>query len=75
MIGSPGVPIPVHRPRKYWVTTGSEAEERELRRIVFLEIDEAGSHVIPRGGLSPVGLAPVCPVPAGESTADAQQHN
>jgi len=40
-IGAPGVPIPVHRTSSYWVTTGSEAEDRELRRVVSLEIDEA----------------------------------
>src|SRR5215469_11242546 len=61
MIGSPGVPIPVHRTSKYWVTTGSDAEDRELRRIVSLEIDEASSQLIQRGGLSPKRLTPECP--------------
>ena len=35
MIGAPGVPIPVHRTSSHSVTTGSEAEDRELRRVVF----------------------------------------
>jgi len=30
MIGAPGVPNPVHRTSNYRVTTGSEAEDREL---------------------------------------------
>lgn len=46
MIGAPGVPIPIHRTSKYWVTTGSEAEDHELRRIVSLEIDEARSQSV-----------------------------
>jgi hypothetical protein len=40
MIGAPGVPIPGRETSKYSVTTGSEAEDRELRRIVSVEIDE-----------------------------------
>ena len=43
MIGPPGVPIPVHPTSKYWVTTGSEMEDSELRRIVSLEVNEASS--------------------------------
>jgi len=46
MIGPPGVPIPVHRASNHWVTTGSEAEDRDLRRIVSLEIDEASSQLV-----------------------------
>lgn len=46
MIGAPGVPIPIHRTSKYWLTTGSEAEDRELRRVVSLEIDEASSQLV-----------------------------
>ena len=58
MIGAPGVPIPVHRPSNYWVTTGSEAEDIELRRILGLEIDEAHSQLIRRGGYSRSVLTP-----------------
>ena len=61
MIGAPGVPIPVRRTSKYWMTTGSDAEDRELRRLVSLEIDEASSQMIQNGGLAPKGLAPECP--------------
>ncbi|MBV8050395.1 MAG: hypothetical protein JOZ80_04355 [Acidobacteriaceae bacterium] len=43
MVGSPGVPIPGRRLGKYSVTTGSETGDRELRRIVSLEIDESRS--------------------------------
>jgi hypothetical protein len=32
-----------HRTSNFWVTTGSEAEDREMRRIVSLEIDEDSS--------------------------------
>jgi hypothetical protein len=46
MIGPPGVPIPLHRTGKYRVTTGSEAEDRDLRRMVLLEIDEATSQLV-----------------------------
>jgi hypothetical protein len=60
MIGPPGVPIPVHRSSNYWVTTGSEAEDQELRRIVSLEIDEAGSHLIPTSEYSPSAANPEC---------------
>ena len=56
MIGPPGVPIPVHRTSNYWVTTGSEAEDRDLRRIVSLEIDEASSQLLPTGQYSPLAL-------------------
>ena len=56
MIGAPGVPIPVHRTSNYWVTTGSEAEDRELRRVLSLEIDEA----LPTSGYSPSASRPDC---------------
>jgi hypothetical protein len=56
MIGAPGVPIPVQRTSNYWVTTGSEVEDRELRRVVSLEIDEA----LPTSGYSPSALRPEC---------------
>jgi len=58
MIGAPGAPI--HRTTKYWVTTGSDAEDRELRQIVSLEIDEASSQLIPAGEYSPSTLKPDC---------------
>jgi hypothetical protein len=45
MIGAPGVPIPGRRTSKYWVTTGSAAEDLELRRIVSFEIDEASAQL------------------------------
>ena len=67
MIGPPGVPIPVHRNSNYWVTTGSEAEDRELRRIVSLEIDEAST-----GEYSPLALNPQCRTAGQEPTAKAQ---
>ena len=60
MIGPPGVPIPVHRTSNYWVTTGSEAEDRELRRIVSLEIDEASSQLDPTVEYLPSALNAEC---------------
>jgi hypothetical protein len=60
MVGAPGVPIPIHRTSKYWVTTGSEAEDRELRRMASLVIDEASSHLIRTGEYSPSTLKPNC---------------
>ena len=56
MIAAPGVPIPVHRTSNYWVTTGSEADDRELRRVVSLEIDEVTSRLLPTSGYSPSGF-------------------
>jgi hypothetical protein len=38
MIGSPGVPIPVQQTGNYWVTTGSEEEDRDLRGIVSVDM-------------------------------------
>lgn len=55
MLGAQGVPIPVHRTSKYWMTTGSDAEDRELRRLVLLEIDEASSQLLQRGELASKG--------------------
>jgi len=49
MIGAPGVPIPVHPTSNYWVTTGSEAEDSELRRVVSVEFDAATSQVATSG--------------------------
>jgi hypothetical protein len=60
MIGAPGVPIPGRRTSRYWVTTGSEAEDRELRRMASLVIDEASSHLIRTGEYSPSTLKPNC---------------
>lgn len=73
MIGAPGVPIPIHRTSKYWVTTGSRAEDRELQRLVSLEIDSASSQLILTGGNSPLALEIDC-LPAGhEQTVKAQR--
>lgn len=68
MIGAPGVPIPVHRSSNYWVTAGSEAEDLELRRIVGLEIDEAYSQLILKGGYFRSVSTPKCQI-AQELTA------
>lgn len=56
MIGAPGEPIPGRRASKYWVTTGSELNDRELRRTVSLEIAEASSQLIRTGGYFPSAL-------------------
>jgi hypothetical protein len=53
MIGAPGVPIPGDRISKYRVTTGSEAEDRELRQIVWFEIEESRSHMTRTAEYSP----------------------
>jgi hypothetical protein len=50
MIGPPGIPIPFHRTSKYWMTTGSDTGDRDLRRIVLVEIDEASSQLTRRDG-------------------------
>jgi len=52
MIGPPGVPIPGHRTSNYWVTKGSEAEDRDLRQIVSLETDNVSSQLILTGAYS-----------------------
>lgn len=72
MIGAPGVPIPVHQASSYWVTTGSEAEDRELRRAVSLEIDEATAELV-LSGFSPLALNPECQTTGHEPTAKAQR--
>jgi hypothetical protein len=72
MIGPPGVPIPVHQASNYWMTTGSEAEDRELRRIVSLEIDEANSQLIRAGEYSPLALNLGCRNAGEERTATDQ---
>ena len=51
MIGPQGVPTPVHRTSNYRVTTGSEAEDRDLRRIGSLEIDHASTHLVSASNL------------------------
>ena len=73
MIGAPGVPIPGRRTSNYWVTTGSEAEDHELHRIVPLEIDEASSQLIRTGGYSPSALKPDCRTAPQELTAKAER--
>jgi hypothetical protein len=73
MIGAPGVPIPGRRTSKNWVTTGSEAEDHELRRIVPLEIDEASSQLIRTGRYSPSALKPDCRTAPQELTAKAER--
>lgn len=73
MIGAPGVPIPGRRTSKYWVTTGSEAEDGELRRIVSLEIDAASSQLIRTGEYSPSALKPDCRTAPQELTAKAER--
>ena len=73
MIGARGVPIPGRRTSKYWVTTGSEAEDRELRRMVSLEIDEARSQLIRTGKCLPSALNPHCRTAPPELTADAKR--
>jgi len=60
MIGPLGVPVPVRRTSNYRVTTGSEVEDRELLRILMLEIDEARSQLLPTAGQSSTRLAPKC---------------
>lgn len=72
MIGAPGVPIPIHRTSNYWVTTGSQAEDRELQRLVSLEIDNASSQLM-TGGNSPLALKPDCLPAAHEQAVKAQR--
>lgn len=71
MIGLPGVPIPLHRTTNYRVTTGSEAKDRELRRMVSLEINEATSPLVPIDEDSPSALRPSFPTLAREPTTRA----
>jgi hypothetical protein len=72
-IGPPVVPIPVRRTSSYRVTTGSVAEDSELRRIVSLEIDEATSQLLPTSGDSASVLKPDCRTAAQQPTAVAQR--
>jgi hypothetical protein len=73
MIGAPGVPIPVHRPTNYWVTTGSEVGDRGLRRIVAVEIDEASSPSTRKDSKFASGLTSGCQTVAQEPTVKAQR--
>jgi hypothetical protein len=41
VMGNPGVPIPRNHVSTYWITTGSKAEDDELRGLVSLQLDEA----------------------------------
>ena len=72
MITPQGVRIPVHRTGKYWITTGSEVEDQELRRIVSLEIDEASSQLVSTGEYSPLALNVECPNAGQERTSKDQ---
>ena len=72
MIGSPGVPIPVHQTGNYWVTTGFEEEDRDLRGIVSAEIDEANSQLVRSGEYSPLALKLECRNASQEPAAKAQ---
>ena len=72
MIGQPGVPIPIHQTSNYWITTGSEADDRDLRRTVAVEIDEASSQLIRTGEYSPSPLTVECRNADQEQTAKSQ---
>ena len=72
MIGAPGVPIPAHRTSKYSVTTGSEAEDRELRRMVSLEIDESRSQLVSDGRIFAFSFKARLPNPAPGSNRAGQ---
>jgi hypothetical protein len=72
MIGASGVPIPGRRTSKYSVTTGSEVEDRELRRTVSLEIDESRSQVIRTTEYSRSALELDCRNADQKPTANAQ---
>jgi len=52
MIGGSGVKIPGRQISKYSMTTGSDAADRDLRRIVSLEIDESRSDLMQTGTYS-----------------------
>jgi hypothetical protein len=73
MIGRPGVPIPAGRSSKYWVTTGSEAGDRELRQVVSFEIEEGSSHLIRTGIQFPSVLQLNCASPAQTRMANAHR--
>jgi hypothetical protein len=73
IIGTPGVSIPGRETSKYWVTTGSEAEDRDLRQLVSLEIDEARSQSIRPAGYSPSAIDPNCRIASQELTRQAER--
>jgi len=73
MIAAPGAPIPGHRTGNYWVTTGSEAGDRELRRLVWLEIDDVSSQLTLTGGYSFSTLNTDCLSGDQEPTVKAQR--
>jgi hypothetical protein len=73
MIGRPGVPSPAGRTSKYWVTTGSEAGDHELRQVVSFEIEEASSHLIRTGVHFPSVLQLNCASPAQTRMANAHR--
>jgi len=73
MIAPPGAPIPGHRTGSYWVTTGSEAGDRELRRLVWLEIDDVSSQLTLTGGYSFSTLNTGCLPADQEPTVKAQR--
>jgi hypothetical protein len=73
LIGPPGVPIAGRETTKYWVTTGSESEDRELRRSVSLEIDEARSQLIRTAGYSPSAIDGNCRTAPQELTTQAER--
>jgi hypothetical protein len=73
MIAPPGAPIPGHRTGNYWVTTGSEAGDRELRRLVSLEIDDVSSQLTLTGGYSSSTLNTGCLPADQEPTIKAQR--
>jgi len=73
MIGAPGAPIPTHRTANYRVTTGSEAEDRELRRLVSVEIDHVSSPLILTGGYSSSPWKTGCLAADPDPTVKAQR--
>jgi len=72
MIGAPGAPIPVHRTSTYWVTTGSEAGDGELRRLVSAEIDSVSSQLLLTGGYSSSSMKTGCLATGQAPTIQAQ---
>jgi hypothetical protein len=73
IIGTPGVSIPGRKTSKYWVTTGSEAQDRDLRQLVSLEIDEARSQLIRTSGYPPSAVDSNCRTASQELTRQAER--
>ena len=73
IIAAPGTPVPGHRTGNYWVTTGSEGGDRELRRLVSLEIDDVSSQLTLTGGYSSLALNISCLPADQEPIAKAQR--